>query len=111
MTNKQERVIKALKKQMADDFFYGHDYEFKRVEVTESKFGTVTLVLETGLIGDENTLASVYARNRIQVFIGKRGGITYPVTYTQKNGKFVWAERRFHLGDSLSTIDLEQRHK
>lgn len=51
-------------------------YEFKRNEVVHlDGCGIVFLYLETGLIGDEDTMASVFARDRRQFKIGPRGGV------------------------------------
>ena len=54
------------------------NYEIKQWEVEEYKT-FVSLVVEVGMIGDENTYASIYCRDRLHVFIGKKGGVTKPI--------------------------------
>lgn len=81
MTKAQERKIEVLKNMAIDTLFYGKDkskYEFKRFEV-KNVFDTniVEVIIETGLVGDEGTMAAIYARDYCQLFIGTKGGVTY----------------------------------
>lgn len=85
MTNAQEKTLYRVLK-MANEFDYSRgkgEYEIKRYEVDDCEY-FISVVIETGIIGDEGTLASVLCRDRVHLFIGKRGGITYPC---YKNGK------------------------
>lgn len=104
MTNTQKKTIERIKK-MAEQTFYVKDkYEIKTVEIDENEY-FVSLYIETGLIGDEGTLASVFGRDGAHFFIGKRGGITYP---TYKNGKTI--TKRFERFDSFLTVVCAQRN-
>lgn len=51
---------------------YGSEYEFKRFEITEQD-GYVFVISETGLVGDEGTMASIFARTKRHIMVGKRG--------------------------------------
>lgn len=86
--NMTEQQAKALCRILhsADTFDYGHGkgtYEIKQYDVDDCKY-FISVVLEVGMVGDEDTLASILCRSRVHLFIGKRGGITYPVC---KKGK------------------------
>ena len=79
MTNSQRNKINMIRKQAVNlhgDF--SKNYEFKQWEIEEYET-FVSLVVEVGMIGDENTYASIYCRDRLHVFIGKKGGVTIPV--------------------------------
>ena len=59
------------------------NYEIKKWELEE--YDTfISLVVEVGMIGDENTYASIYCRDRLHVFIGKKGGVTIPIYKSNK---------------------------
>lgn len=88
MTKEQERSIKLIERKAMDILFYGKDYEFKKFEVEENEY-FVSLVFEVGAIGDEGTLAAVFCRDYGHVWIGKRGGITYPVNSKRAKNGFV----------------------
>lgn len=91
MTKKQMWAIENLKREVEHDIVYGSDrYEFKEFKVTEHEH-FVNVVMEIGRKGDEGTMAEIYCRDRAQFFIGKRGGVRYPVA--KKNGDVV--ERPF----------------
>ena len=77
MTQLQEKAINRIRNLVESDM-YSDDQEIKIWEVTEHDY-FVSLVVEYGLKGDEGTLACLIARTRAHLFIGKRGGITYPV--------------------------------
>ena len=84
MTNSQKEKINMIRQQAVNlhgDF--SKNYEIKQWVIEE--YDTfVSLVVEVGMIGDENTYASIYGRDRLHVFIGKKGGITIPLYKTNK---------------------------
>lgn len=85
MTRQQENVIARIKRTVVQEICpNGTQYELKEFEVTEYDH-FVALYCVTGLKDDEGTLAAVYCRDRLHLFIGKRGGITYPVD-TKRHG-------------------------
>lgn len=103
MTNKQiETLVKVLKRANTLEFKKG-EYEIKRYEVEECHY-FVSVFLEVGQKNDEGTLASIICRDKVQLFIGKRGGITYPVK--SKQGKYI--TRRLERGQSLLIVSLAQ---
>ena len=57
------------------------DYEIKRFDIRVSELtkntNQVSVVVETGLKGDEGTLAQSLARERAMIFIGKNGGMKH----------------------------------
>ena len=72
LTKKQMAAIEYLRRQFAPH----ENYEFKRFEIVgDEDYKKVFLLLETGLIGDEGTMASVFARARYHFSIGVRGGL------------------------------------
>ena len=85
MTKSQERAIARIERLVQKEL-YNDEYEIKEWDVHENEY-FVSLVVETGRKNDEGTLASIICRDRAHLFIGKRGGITYPVT--TKKGKQV----------------------
>lgn len=86
MTQAQERKIEYIRKDLEYEFFKGHkNPEIKKFEVEELEFGSVSLVAEVGSVGDEGTCAEILCRERIHVFIGKNGAITY-FPFSIKNG-------------------------
>ena len=54
------------------------NYEIKQFDVRVSDY-TTSVVIETGLKGDEGTMASIIARDRAMIFIGKNGGMKHVV--------------------------------
>ena len=85
MTDGQAKALCRVLK-MAETFDFSHgkgEYEIKEYEVKDCEY-FLSVVIETGMVGDEGTMASILCRNRVHLFIGKRGGITYPC---YKNGK------------------------
>lgn len=78
MTKSQEKAIEKIRK-LGEELFWGRadEYEFKEFDIKELNYGTISLVVETGMKNDEGTLAAIFARDRAHLFIGKRGGITY----------------------------------
>lgn len=102
MTKAQEIAIERIRK-AAENMHgkkYADEYEFKKWEIIENEY-FVSLVLEVGRKNDEGTMAAVLCRDHIHLFIGKRGGITYPVS---KNGKHY--TKRF---STLLTAAIDQR--
>ena len=91
---------------MAETFDLSHgggDYEIKRYEVKDYKY-FISVSLEVGLVGDEGTMASIFCRDRVHLFVGTRGGIKY--SYRGRNGKQVTKP----LADnSLLAVKIAQR--
>lgn len=89
MTKSQERVIERIRTEVLKTFDFSNgkgEYEYKQFEVHDCKY-FIAVVAEVGRINDEGTLASMLCRNRVHLFIGKRGAITYPVN--TKDGKVI----------------------
>lgn len=103
MTRAQEIALRKIRK-LTDSIMFGDKWEIKEWKVTENEY-FVAVIVETGMKGDEGTLASLLCRERAQLFIGKRGGIRYPV-YNTKSSKYV--EWRFN-GYSLLSVVIDQR--
>ena len=101
MTRLQEKAIEKIRK-LVERELYSDDYEIKQWDISENEY-FVALVVEYGLKNDEGTLASIFARDHAQLFIGPRGGITYPVF---KNGK---TSRRQFGGYSILQAVVDQR--
>jgi hypothetical protein len=68
-TNAQQAKIEYLKEKFAPR----DGYEVKEEKVEDAYGGQVFFYLTTGLIGDEGTMAELYARTRRWFCIGKRG--------------------------------------
>lgn len=104
MTNAQEKKLASIKRNAEEDLFFGgpEKYEIKRWEIKDYQ-SFVSLVLETGMKGDEGTLAEVFARDRAHLFIGPRGGTTYPVHYQTKNGNWHHTERTY-TGNIMAVV-------
>jgi len=106
MTKAQENTIEKLRKEAEHCFFFDPEkYEFKRFEISENEY-FVNLYFETGLIGDEGTMAALICRDRVQLFIGKRGGVRYPL-HNKKTGKCFSKCRGKY--DSLLSISIAQQ--
>lgn len=108
MTKSQERAIARIKRMCEDTLFFGgpDEYEFKRWDIDENEY-FVSLFFETGMKGDEGTLA-VLCRNRAHLFIYPRGRVMYPMHHTCKNGKHKHWTRQFKWGSILTPV-LDQR--
>ena len=102
MTNAQTKAIERVKA-MTQSLLFTDNYEVKEFTIQECEF-FVSVVIETGMKNDEGTYASIFARERVHIFIGKRGGITYPV-HTNKGQ----VRRRLKSCESLLTVSLAQR--
>ena len=107
MTKAQERAIERIKRSMENSLTSVD--EVKEWKITE--YDTfVSVMAVTGVKNDEGTYA-FYIRNYCQFFVGKRGGITYPVN----NFKFKNGNVRKHTTKTLGkyegflTIVCEQR--
>lgn len=63
------------------------DHEFKSLEIKflSNDLPTLVVLCETGLKNDERTMASVFCRNRVQAFIGRKGGISSYISGKRKN--------------------------
>ena len=105
MTKAQERAIEKLKKMAEREFFYGgaDKYEFKQFEVNVLNHwkDIVSVTIETGLKGDEGTMAAVLCREYCHVFVGPRGGVTW---YNRKGTMKYLCEERL-----LSVAARDQR--
>jgi len=100
MTKAQIRMIELLREQILFNDGLGHqrttenwdivttypfpgskkrNYEYKAFEVKlvdmSPRKPEVSLITEVGRVGDEGTMAEIYARNRRHIFIGPRGGV------------------------------------
>lgn len=83
MTKAQERAIEKMKRSMENSLTMSE--EVKEWTITEYE-SFISVVAVTGVKNDEGTYA-FWVRNRAQFFVGKRGGITYPVYRVKfKNG-------------------------
>ena len=98
MTKSQKDKIDMIRQQAVNlhgDF--SKNYEIKQWVVEEYET-FISLVVEVGMIGDENTYASIYGRDRLHVFIGKKGGITIPI---YKANKTIYKPfKRMNYGDN-----------
>lgn len=103
MTKAQENAINQIKKLVAKQC--GEQYEIKTWEV-EDCGNFVSLFVKYGMIGDEGTAAEIFARDAAHLFIGKRGGIRFPV-WNQKTKTQTC--RTFH-GYSILEAVVRQRN-
>ena len=98
MTTSQEKAIERIRRLVEKEMkgIRGDKdcYEIKEWDLSEYEY-FVSLVVEYGMKGDEGTLGEVFGRNRAQLFIGKKGGITYPVTKVLKNGEYKHYTKHF----------------
>jgi len=107
MTRQQEAALNRIKLKCQSTLFFSENYEFKKWEVKDYQ-SFVSLVFETGMKGDEGTMAAIFARDRAHLFIGPRGGVTYPVHKALKNGKHRHSERRWDWVSILTPV-IDQR--
>lgn len=96
MTKSQEREIERL---IVDFFRYTsllspEKYEIKKLDIMETTYKTVIVVIETGMKGDEGTAASILCRSMRQFFIGPRGKVHWYEKGKPTTGKYQSA--RFH---------------
>ena len=100
MTKEQEKALNKIRI-LTGKLLYGDEYEIKTFEVKEyADFISVYIV--TGVKNDNGTAAFI-CRDYAHVFIGKRGGVTYPVSGRkgQTTRRFKWA--------SLLQVVIDQR--
>lgn len=82
MTKQQEQKVNKIKQAAILEWARNKDYEIKTWKVEDCEF-SVSVVVEVGLKGDEGTLAAILGRNRAHIFVGPKGGLSYPT----KKGK------------------------
>ena len=108
MNKAQSKAIEKIRK--LAETIHGHladKYEIKKWQLEE--FETfVSVIVVVGMKGDEGTMAEIFCRERAHLFIGKRGGITYPVSKEQRNGEWKHYEKRFE-GYSLLQAVCDQK--
>lgn len=77
MTKAQERTLNAIKREIPRfDFYSSDDYEIKEWKEWEPDCkGMFMVTFETGMKGDEGTLASVLCRKHRLFWVGTRGGV------------------------------------
>jgi hypothetical protein len=78
MNAKQERETARFAEQFLRNHSYGDGdrYELKELKVEDMGNGRISIVVESGMKDDEGTMAAVLCRDRLHVFMGKRGGLT-----------------------------------
>jgi len=101
MTKSQEQALERVRA-LVESELLSDEYEIKIWEISDCKY-FISLVVEYGLKNDEGTLASLIARDRAHLFIGKRGGIRYPVS---KDGETIY---RVFKGYSILQAVCDQR--
>lgn len=108
MNTAQSKAIARIRK-LAENLFgsQSEKYEIKEWRLIENEY-FISVIVEVGLKGDEGTLAEVFCRDRAHLFIGKRGGITYPVSKKMKDGSYKHYDKRFK-GYSLLQAVCDQR--
>lgn len=87
MTKAQEKMVNRIRKD-AETMCGNGGYEIKEWEVKENEWGSVSIYLEIGLIGDEGTMAEYIGRDKLQIFIGPKGGTKIPCYTHNKDGSF-----------------------
>ena len=83
MTKQQERRIAQIENYMLSLHCRRNgenDYEIKYRQADQLTENIVSLVVEVGMKNDEGTYAALLCRDRIHVFIGKKGGVRCYVT-------------------------------
>lgn len=106
MTRKQEIAIERLKRMAQQSLFYGDEWEFKQFEVRETSYGSVMVTIETGMKGDEGTLAAIFARDYCNVFVGPRGAVTW---YKNSKGKLNTTKQRLSQQRTILAAVIDQR--
>ena len=102
MTKAQERKVKLIRRDAETCFSFT---EVKQFDVEENEY-FVSVYAVIGSPNDEGTLAAVFCRDRVHVFIGKRGGMTIPVNKRLKNGKFRHYTKKY---TSFLSAAIDQR--
>jgi hypothetical protein len=98
MTKAQEKTICRLRTLVEREL--DARSEIKAWEV-EDYATFVSVYVVTGMKNDEGTLAQVFARDRAHLFIGKRGGTTFPVWNGKARKQTV---RAFHWYSILEAV-------
>lgn len=74
ITKEQEKRIEQFRNIMLNLVGYPETKEIKREQIHDIGYGTISVVITVGSIGDEGTMAEVVCRDTAQVFIGPKGG-------------------------------------
>lgn len=78
MTNAQIKALVKILHKAEDLSFKEGEYEIKEYRVEELKdTGMLSVVMVVGRKDDEGSVASYICRDRVHLFVGKRGGIKY----------------------------------
>ena len=85
MTQAQQRMVNRIRRE-AENMHSSSDYEIKEWDVQDTDWGTVIIYVEVGLVNDEGTMAQCLCRDRVQLFIGPKGGTKFPVHRCKKDG-------------------------
>lgn len=104
MNKKQEKTVELIKTGVMNAFDYSRGagrYELKKFTVNECEY-FVSVIAVVGMVDDEGTMAEYLCRDKVHLFIGKRGGITYPMF---KNSHYY--TKRFK---NFITTSLDQKH-
>ncbi len=86
MNQIQQQLVQKVKESILLKHYgetFKDNYEIKTFEVTETHFSSyrgkektlVFIIVETGMKGDEGTMAAVFARTRRHLLIKERGGV------------------------------------
>lgn len=78
VTKDQERVLTNLYNNVVRQQHgsTSDSYELKKFDIDKSEY-TTSVIIEIGLKNDEGTMASVIARDKAIIFIGKKGGMKH----------------------------------
>ena len=91
LTPSQKKTLDQFRKEIEKEMISDNvTYEFKKWEISTGYGGMIYVVSEYGLVDDEGTMASVFARDHRHVVIGKRGAIKLlnPKKKTNAHGMF-----------------------
>lgn len=107
MNKAQERAVERIRTGAFEAFDHSRGegkYEIKKFEVNEHEY-FVSVYAVVGMVGDEGTMAEIICRNKVHFFVGKRGGVTYPVWNEKKRQQVC---RQFT--GNYYTVDLAQNN-
>ena len=76
MTKAQENAIARIRKLVDEEC--GIRYEIKQWEVEDYEH-FISVYVVYGMPNDEGTMAAIFARDHAHLYVGKRGGISFPV--------------------------------
>lgn len=102
MTKAQEYAIDRIRR-LVERHCKGVDLEVKQFEIDDCDY-FISVSVVYGLPNDDGTLAQLLCRDRAHLFVGKRGGITYPV-FGKRGG---YRRKTFH-GYSILEAVVDQR--